>query len=368
MRDPVDTARTGHDRPGEDPDPCALAFLVPARRALRPGVDHRLHAHARAVQVEGGVVGAVVRGEDDGLATGQHAVAVQERPGGAGEHDARAVVVGEDDRSLVCARRKDDGAGPETPHPLPGQVLGRGRSEVVGAPLEREDETVVVAAESGGALQVQDLRVAGEFGDRGGDPLQRRSVVEPVGARQQRAAGLGLLVDERDAGPGPGGGECGGQPRGSGPHDQHVDVVVDGVVAGGVGNLGESTLPWQAVGDQPVVELDGGGQQHGLGEGLLDLHQAARVLGPGRGDAARPAELDARGDLVPARGEQRRGQGVAGVAGVGLPVEGELDGGGAVDAAALGRCGRCWSSGSPAWGHRGGRRPRSGRWRCRGSR
>jgi hypothetical protein len=210
---------------------------------------------------------------------------------------------------------------------------------VVGAPLEREDEAVVVVAERGGALQVQHLRVSGQLGDRGGDPVQRRGVVEPVGARQQRAAGLGLLVDERDAGPGPGGGECGGQACGAGAHDQHVDVVVDRVVAGGVRDLGETALPRQTVGDQPVVDLDGGGQQHGLREGLLDLHETARVLRPGRRDAARPAELDARGDLVPAGGEQRRRQRVAGVPRVGLPVEGELDGGGAVDAAALGSAG-----------------------------
>src|SRR3712207_8613447 len=55
---------------------------------------------------------------------------------------------------------------------------------------------------------------------------------------------------------------------------------------------------------QPVVQLDRGGQQHGLRERLLDLDQSARVLGPGRGDAAGPAQLDARGDLVPARSEE----------------------------------------------------------------
>ena len=246
------------------------------------------------------------------------------------------VVVGEDDRTLVGARRDDDRAGPEAPHPLAGEVLGRGRPEVVGAPLEREDEAVVVAAEGGGALQVQHLRVVGQFGDRGGDPVQRRSAVEPVGAGQQRAAGLGLLVDEGDAGPGAGRGERGGQPRRTGAHDEHVDVVVDGVVAGGVRDVREPALTRQAVGHQSVVELDGGGQQHRLGEGLLDLHQAARVLGPGRGDAAGPAELHARGDLVAAGGEQRRGERVAGVAGEGLPVEGEPEGGVAVDAAARG--------------------------------
>ena len=232
--------------------------------------------------------------------------------------------------------RDDDRAGPDAPDPLAGEVPRRGRPEVVGTALEGQHEAVVVAAEGGGPLQVQHLRVVGQFGDRGGHPVQGRSAVEPVGAGQQRAAGLGLLVDEGDAGPGAGRGERGGQPRGTGAHHEHVDVVVHGVVAGGVRDVRETALTGEAVGDESVVELDGGGQQHRLGEGFLDLHQAAGVLGPGRGDAAGPAELHAGGDLVAARGEQRRGERVAGVAGEGLPVEGEPEGGVAVDAATVG--------------------------------
>jgi hypothetical protein len=183
---------------------------------------------------------------------------------------------------------------------------------------------------------VQHLRVAGQLRDHVRDPVRCRDAVELVGARQQRPAGLGLLVHQGDAGSGPRRAEGGGQPRGAGPHDQHVDVGVDGVVPGGVGDLGEAALTRQAVRRQPVGELDGRGQQHGLRERLLDLDQAARVLRPGAGDAARSAELDARGDLVPAGGQEGGGQAVAGVAGKGLPVEGELQRGGAVDAAAGG--------------------------------
>ena len=85
--------------------------------------------------------------------------------------------------------------------------------------------------------------------------------------RQQRAAGLGLLVDQGDAGAGAGGVERGGQAGRAGADDEHVDVVVDGVVAGGVRDVGEPALTRDAVGDEPVVELDGGGQQHRLGNG-----------------------------------------------------------------------------------------------------
>ena len=113
-------------------------------------------------------------------------------------------------------------------------------------------------------------------------------------------------------------------------------MVVHGVVPGGVGIQAESALPGDAVRDQSVVQLDGGGQHHGFGVGLLDLHQSAGVLGPGRGDAAGPAQFDAGGDLVLTGGQQRRCQGVPGVTGEVLAVEGEAEGGAAVDATAVG--------------------------------
>ena len=328
VRDPLVAVCPGDVCSGEEPDPGRGALLGQALWHLGTGVDDHLDADARAVQVEGGLVGAVVGGEDDRLAAHEHAVAVQEGPGRAGQHDAGTVVVGEHHRTLVGTGRDHDGLRPQPPHPLAGQVFRGGRAEVVGAALEGQHKAVVVAAERGGALQMQDLRVRGQLGDDLGDP------VDGFRAGQQRTARLGLLVDQRDAGAGPGGLESGGQPGRSGPDHQHVDVVVLGVVARRVGHVGQPALAGQTAGRQSVVELDGGGQQHRLGEGLLDLDQAARVFGPGGGDAARPAELDAGGDRVAARREQRRGQGVAGMTGERLAVEGEGEGAAAVDAPA----------------------------------
>jgi hypothetical protein len=215
-------------------------------------------------------------------------------------------------------------------------VPRRGRAEVVGAPLQREDEAVVIAAERGGALQVQHVRPGGQLRHRGGHPVRRRGAVKLVAARQQRAARLGLLVDQGDADPGARRAERGRQPGRTGPHDQHVDVLMDGVVTGGVGDVRQAPLARQAAGRQPVVELDGAGEQHRLGEGLLDLDQAGRVLGPRRGDPARPPELDAGPDPVPAGREERGGQRVTGMAGEAHPVEGEPQRRRPVDAAAPG--------------------------------
>ena len=54
--------------PADDRDARVLALLAAARRPRRPGVDHGLHPHTGAVQVDRGVVGAVVRGEHHDLA------------------------------------------------------------------------------------------------------------------------------------------------------------------------------------------------------------------------------------------------------------------------------------------------------------
>ena len=98
-----------------------------------------------------------------------------------------------------------------------------------------------------------------------------------------------------------------------------------GVVARGIGDVGQAALPWKTPGDEPVVQLDRRGKQHRLRERRLDLHQPAGVLGPRRRDPPGTAEFDARRDLVHAVRQQRRRQRVAGVPGVGTPVEGELE-------------------------------------------
>jgi hypothetical protein len=187
--------------------------------------------------------------------------------------------------------------------------------------------------ERGGALQVQHVGVRRQLRGRGGDPVQGGSVVDAVGAAEQRPARLGLLVDEHDPRARPGGGERGDEAGGARPDDEQVGVGVLRVVAGRVGHVGEPALPGDAAGRQPVDELDRGGEQHRLGEGLLDLHQAARVLRPRRADAARAAERDARAGGVHAVRQQCRGEGVAGVPGVGHAAEREAVGGGAVDPA-----------------------------------
>ena len=134
------------------------------------------------------------------------------------------------------------------------------------------------------------------------------------------------------------------RPVGSRADDQHVGVDVRRVVLRGVGDLGEATLARNAPCGKPVEQFDGGGEQHRLGKRVLDLDEAAGVLGPRGGEAARPAQLDAGGHLVNAVGQQRRCERVTGVPGQLLVVEDEGVGGAAVDAPTLRGCGtvRSW--------------------------
>ena len=75
-------------------------------------------------------------------------------------------------------------------------------------------------------------------------------------------------------------------------------MYVGRVVLGGVGDFGEAALARNTARHQPVVQLDRRPKKHGLGEGVLDLDQAAGVLGPRRGETAGATQLDARGDPV----------------------------------------------------------------------
>ena len=82
---------------------------------------------------------------------------------------------------------------------------------MVGAPLQREDEPVVVVPERGGALQVQDVGEAGQLGDgtsatqSSAGPSSMRSALP---SSDPPASDWSSTSD--DPGAGPGGGQRGG--------------------------------------------------------------------------------------------------------------------------------------------------------------
>ncbi len=255
--------------------------------ALRPlsrcgaGVDDRHDVHARRGEVQRCRVGAVVGGEDDRVAAGQHTVAVDVGAGRGGEHHAGAVVVRERQRALVGAGGQDDATRADAPDALAGDVLGGVGTEVVGTAFDGEEVVVVVVAEDGGTAQDAHLGGGVEL------PGDAAHPVEVFGRAQEAAAQFRLVVGEDDTGSAAGGGGRRGEAGRSRADDQQVAVGVYGVVAGGVRFGGEASLAGEAARDQAVVELDGGRGEHRLGEGRLDLDDRVGLLHTGREDAPR---------------------------------------------------------------------------------
>ena len=216
----LDAAGPAHRRVRGDLDAALGAAPRTGRRDLGPGVEDP-DPGAGVGEVERGGVGRVVGGGDDDVAAGEHAVAVQQVAGGGGEHDAGPVVVLEDDGALDGAGGDDDAGGADAVDALAGAARRGAVAEMVGAPLEREHEAVLVVPERGGALQVGDLGVRGQLGDDVRDHLPRRPAVDPLGAGEG-AARRRAVVDEDDAVPGAGRVAGGGEPGRAGADDEDV--------------------------------------------------------------------------------------------------------------------------------------------------
>ena len=249
---------------------------------------------------------------------------------------------------------------------------GSAGPQMVGAALQRAQRVVVVVAEERGAGEHAHLRHGGEALRRLRRPGRAVHAVDAVAEAEQRAAERRLLVHEQDPGAGLAGGERGADPRRAAAHHQHVAVNVHLVVGVGVGRLGRAAearhapdhglverLPERrrpeeglvveaggeerrelpgpggeiavgarpgvdAGGGEPVVELDLGRAQVGLGaRAFAELDQRGRLLRAGGEDAARPVVLEAPAREVRAVRDQRRRQRVPGEALVAPPVEGE---------------------------------------------
>jgi hypothetical protein len=371
---------------------------------IQADVDDRDGLRAGLGQVEGCVPGRVVRGDDRRAIAHLDAVALEERLRRAGEHHARPVVAVEDQWLLERALGKDDLLRADLPHPLPRRALGR-VGEMVGQPLREADHVLVVVADRRRPGQDAHVRPGVELGEGRGEPVPGGPAVDDDRRlREQRAAGLGGLVDEHDRRPGAAGGERRGEAGGAGADDEHVDMgeaagiavdvglarrdtetgggadhgLVDAVPQGARPHEGlvvEARREQRAetVADRADVEGERGPAvlapgleavaellDRGAGVGLEaawaagGAHQRVRLVGAGGDDAAGPVVLERPAHEVHPAGEQRRCQRVAGE---GLAVEGEADRARVVDAAAALDAVPSHSVPPSGWGGRGGARP-----------
>jgi len=153
--------------------------------AVAPQVDHGRHRDAGGSQMRGQRIGAVVVGEDDGVPSRRHPIAVEVRTHGAGQHDAGAIIVGEDERPFVRAGGD---------HNIPGANLPEALS--LSAALGAQNQVLIVIAEGCRAGEAAYLRHGGELGNGRPSP----GVVLGV---EQPAAELLLLVHQDHAVPSP---------------------------------------------------------------------------------------------------------------------------------------------------------------------
>ena len=348
----------------------------PCRRRAAAHIDQR-DLGAGANEVRRAVVDAVVVARDQHALAGQHAVAVQVGQAGGQRHHARHVVVAEHERALDRAGSQHGLARADLVLALSWQLRAAlGNRQMVLQQLHREQQALVVQAEAGATREPLHVGQRGERGDRSCQPLAGRQLLKLCGRiRQQPAAEFGLLVDEQGLQPGTPGQQRGDQAGCAATDDENIHVMVQVVVALGVGQRGRAAEAGEAAdhrlvaqppacrpleglavearrhearghaaddrlpvprqrgpargarGHQALVQLGLRGLDVGCAVGAgLELHQGVGLLGAEADDAARAAVLETARDAAHTVGQQRRSQRIAGMALVVPAVEAERDG------------------------------------------
>ena len=324
----------------------------------------------------------VVVHKGDAAAPERDAIARRIGAGCVCQHDARQVVVAENDGALVCAGGENHALGAEMPEALSCNALAPPGPDVIGAPLDRHQVVVVVVPEDRGAIEHEDVRQLRQFFRYAGHPGRAFHAIDLPRPRQQAAAAFGAFLHEDGAHALASRLQRGGQAGRPGTDDDDVAMPVHPVVGVRVGRVGrdaqagggpqcrliellpEALGPHEGLvikaGDQDGggeavdgadveldareaidarrrqarVKLDFGRAQVRLGVGaLLELHQCIRLLVARGKHAARAVILEAACDEVDAIGEQGGSEGVACVA-LQLPaVEREVQRPHSVDAA-----------------------------------
>ncbi len=212
---------------GEDLDAPAAQH-----RQLRPAIGlpadiDQGHRDAGIGGIRSGLIGRRAAGGKDDPAARRDSIAVDEGAYALGEHDAGAIIVGENQRALMAACRQHHLLRADLPQALARQIGGR-VFQVIGDALGEGDVVMVVVAEGGGAREERDVAARGEQGDRLSELAPRGSAADLRGlVVEERAAHLGLLIGEDDAPAGVGGGERRREARRPGSHHQHIAMGGD---------------------------------------------------------------------------------------------------------------------------------------------
>ena len=372
----------GHRMSGQQLDSPAPELRPPDIRQLRPGVHHR-HPQPGVGEVDGRIVRCVVVGEDDRAGPRTHRVAVDVALRGRCQHHARPIIVPEDQRALVRPGREHDLPRPYLPQPLANAAVSRAIRQVVRAALDDREVVVVVVPEGRGARQHPHLFHRREVRLHGGDPLECRRVVDDLPGCKQMSPRLGSLVNHEHPRAGPSRRVRRRETARPGANHEHVAVRIrlvvaievrprrrasesrsaaneilvphpplgrphEGLVVEPRGNQGAEQTVYRpdiecqarpavlARCGQALVNIDLGRPRIRLSSHAgAELNEGVGFLDPVGHHPARTVILEAAADQAHPVREKRGSEGVAGIAGVPLAVEGEIDGCPAIDVSAV---------------------------------
>ncbi len=182
------------------------------------------------VEIERGVISAVVVREYHGTRAGPHRIAIRVRARSRGQHHAGPVVVGKHERALECAGGEDDLRGPHFPQALRRRMCRRLRGT-----FNNGERVMVEIAEHGAAAEHGHVRQSAQFRERAPDPVQRRVAIDVRALGEQAAAEVAAFVRDDDARAGACRGQRGGKPGRTAAGNEHIAVRMMVRVVGGVG-------------------------------------------------------------------------------------------------------------------------------------
>ncbi len=157
-------------------------------------VDHRHHLDPRRHQIARRLMRAIVVAINRHALSRGHAPAIEIGPHGARVHDPRPVVVGESNRPLQRARRKDRPPRHDPPETLARQMPAH--RLVQAHPLERPVGALIISAGHSRPRHQAHVVHAGEFGDHLGHPDMPWLAVDLFAFRQKASAHPAVLIGQ----------------------------------------------------------------------------------------------------------------------------------------------------------------------------
>ena len=298
-------------------------------------VDDHLHVDTSASKIDCGAVGVVAGSEDDEL-LGHEAEAVQEAADAGREHDARAVVVGEDQRALGGAGGDDELVRANLPHAAQGTSVALRLGQVLGDALHQRHGSLIAVVEGGRTREDRHVGVGAQTRLDVGDPARGRLVVDQLLAAEQRTAEVRMIVDEDHAGASIGRGLRGTEASRAGADDEHVAVREALLEAGDLALRRQEALVQAARRLKAREDLELIHAHQWLGHAArADLREGVGIGDVVGDDAAGAAHQDAGADHVDIVGQERGGERVARVRGQRAAVVRELERVVVVDAATV---------------------------------